>query len=129
MTRVFNKSCLVERRRRLRRNMPNAEVIMWSKLKQRQIGGRKFRRQYSVGPYVIDFYCAELKLAIELDGESHLRKGAKEYDKERQSRIEQYGIQFLRFTNADVYHNLYGVLQCVYEAIEEIERCVTIHKA
>ncbi len=55
--------------------MPEAEVILWSKLQSRQVDGLKFRRQYSVGRFVVDFYCSELKLAIEVDGDSHFQGG------------------------------------------------------
>ncbi len=122
MTKVFNKASLRERRKALRHLMPDAEVIMWSRLNRRQMQGHKFRRQYSVGSYVLDFYCPELKLAIEIDGDTHFRNGANEYDKERQEEIEQYGIKFLRFMNTEVYHNLNGVLQTIHETTEEIEK-------
>ena len=102
--------------------MPDAEIIMWSRLKQRQMEGCKFRRQYSVGPYIIDFYCPELKLAIEIDGESHYREGAEEKDIIRQQWIESFGIRFLRFQNSEVYHNLYGVLDAIYETVAELRR-------
>jgi len=97
--------------------MPEAEVILWSQLKNRQISGIKFRRQYSVGGYVIDFYCAKNKLAIEIDGDSHYILNAPERDEKRQQWIEQFGIRFLRFTNDDVRKNLYGVLDAIEEAV------------
>ena len=99
MTKVFNKTSLRERRKLLRHSMPDAEMIVWSRLHRRQMQGFKFRRQYSIGSYVVDFYCPELKLAIEIDGDSHFRSGADEYDKARQEEIEQYSIRFLRFMN------------------------------
>jgi very-short-patch-repair endonuclease len=118
MTKVFNRTTEKARRRTLRKNLPNAEVILWSRLKSKQVLGVKFRRQYSVGTYIIDFYSPEIKLAIEVDGDSHFEKNAIEYDKERQSFIENYGIQFLRFTNIDIYKNLHGVLEEIYETIK-----------
>jgi very-short-patch-repair endonuclease len=71
-----------------------------------------------VGPYVIDFYCPALKLAIEIDGESHTG-AAQAYDRERQRYIERYGIRFLRYSNTDVYGNLDGVLGDIYKAIRD----------
>ena len=118
MTKVFNKTTLKERRQFLRKNMPKAEVILWSRIRRKQTGGCRFRRQYSVGSYVLDFYCPELKLAIEVDGDSHYRPGADEYDKDREESIRQLGIEFLRFQNTEVYQNLNGVLQTIYEKIE-----------
>ena len=117
MTIVFNTSNVKGRRKQLRQNMPEAEIILWSRLKNKQISGIKFRRQYSVGKYVIDFYCAKKKLAIEIDGESHYKLNAPEHDEERQKWIEQFGIRFLRFTNDDIRKNLYGVMDAIEEAI------------
>jgi very-short-patch-repair endonuclease len=117
MTMVFNKSNVKGRRKQLRRTMPEAEVILWSQLKNRQLSGIKFRRQYSVGGYVVDFYCAKKKLAIEIDGDSHYVLYAPERDEERQKWIEQFGIRFLRFTNDDVRMNLYSVLDAIDEAV------------
>lgn len=97
--------------------MPKAEVILWQYLKGKKINGCKFRRQFGVGPYVVDFYCAEFKLAVELDGDSHFSEDAQKHDIERQEYIEQFGIKFLRFTNKDVYTNVNGVMQTIYEAI------------
>jgi very-short-patch-repair endonuclease len=98
--------------------MKKAEIVLWSKPKNRHMHDKRFLRQYSVEQYVIDFYCPELKLAIEVDGDSHFTSGAVESDRERQQHIEAYGIKFLRFTNADVCDNLYGVLQVIYNTIE-----------
>ena len=75
MNEYFNQDSEKEKRQRLRNTMPDAEVILWSRLKGRQILGCKFRRQHSVGPFVMDFYSPEIRLAIELDGDSHYREG------------------------------------------------------
>jgi very-short-patch-repair endonuclease len=97
--------------------MPPAEVILWQALRRQQLGGFKFRRQYSIGSYVVDFYCVEVKLAIEADGESHYQPGSQEYDERREEFIQQYGVTFLRFTNVDVYDNLEGVLTTIHETL------------
>ena len=91
--------------------MPRAEVLLWSRLRSRQLLGCKFRRQYSVRPYVLDFYSAEIKLSIELDGESHFTPGAKERDDRRNNYIESFGIRIVRFLNSDVCENMDGVLE------------------
>ncbi len=116
MTRIFNREDEKELRRGLRKTMPPAEVILWQRLRGQQLG-YKFRRQYSVGSYVIDFYCAQEKLAIELDGESHYVEGASERDNKRQDFIEEFHIRFLRFTNVDIYDNIEGVLQVIVETL------------
>ncbi len=95
--------------------MPPAEIILWSKLRGKNLEGLKFRRQYSIGSFVVDFYCPERKLAIEIDGESHYVDGATERDKMRQSIIESAGVSFLRFTNHDVYERLEGVIEKILE--------------
>lgn len=110
MTKIYNKQSETVKRKFLRNNMPNAEIILWANIKGKQLEDYKFRRQYSVGPYVIDFYCPKLKLALELDGDSHFVEGAQEYDRQRQDFIESFGIKFLRFTNNEVYENLEGVI-------------------
>jgi very-short-patch-repair endonuclease len=102
----------------LRRNLPKAEVILWSRLKNKELDGYKFRRQYSVGRFVIDFYCPRLKLAIEVDGDSHFSQESEVCDRERQRFIESFKISFLRFTNKDIYENLDGVLATIKTRME-----------
>jgi very-short-patch-repair endonuclease len=101
--------------------MPKSEVLLWTKLKNRQMQGERFLRQYSVDQYVLDFYCPRLKLAI-VDGDSHFTRAAEEHDKERQEYIEALSIKFLRFTNSDVCDNLDGVCQMIYEEIERMNK-------
>jgi very-short-patch-repair endonuclease len=120
MTRIYNRKSDQEKRRYLRKNMPKSEVLLWTKLKNRQMHGERFLRQYGVDQYVLDFYCPRLKLAIEVDGDSHFVPGAEEYDKDRQEYIEAYGKRFLRFTNTDVCENLDGVCQVIFNKVEEI---------
>ena len=111
----FNRFSDNLKRKKLRLGMPKAEVILWSRLKGNQLKGLKFRRQFGVGPFVIDFFCPELRLAIEVDGESHRTPEAQKYDQERQLFIEEFGIRFLRYTNEEVYENLEGVLRVIGE--------------
>src|SRR5271157_739901 len=111
MNEFFNRESETDKRRQLRGSMPEAEVILWSRLKGRQLLGCKFRRQYSVGPFVIDMFSVETKLGIELDGGSHFRPGAPEYDRKRQQFIESFGIRIVRILNTEVYGNLDGVLE------------------
>ena len=117
MTQFFNKSTEKAKRRRLRTDSPTAETKIWSSLRRKNVFGYKFRRQYSVGPYVIDFYCPALKLAVEIDGDSHFIGDAVEDDKRRQAFIESFGIRFLRFTNRDIYDNLEGVLEAITSVV------------
>ena len=117
MTEIFNKHSEKAKRQSLRSQMPQAEIILWSKLRRRQIAGVKFRRQYSVERFVLDFYSPALKLAIEVDGPTHQSPEAVAYDQTRQQFIENLGIRFLRFTNQDVYHHLDKVLETIHQQI------------
>ena len=99
MKRVRNYPMMVVKRKTFRRNMTKAEVFLWVQLKNKQILGCKFRRQHSIGSFVVDFYCPKLKLALEVDGESHFTKEAVEDDKRREEYIKSFGIRFLRVTN------------------------------
>ena len=120
MTQLYNKNSEKEKRRKLRQDIVIAETIIWDKIRNRQIEDCKFRRQYSVDKFVIDFYSPILKLAIEIDGESHFKDGMAEYDRERQNYIESLGIRFIRFTNNDVYENLDGVLESIALKVREL---------
>jgi very-short-patch-repair endonuclease len=111
MTKLFNKTEAKGNRKALRNNMVKAEIVLWSKLKGHQLLGLKFRRQYSVDRYILDFYCPELKLGIELDGATH--ENSSGYDYQRQSYIENAGIKILRFNNQDIYHHLDLVLEAI----------------
>ena len=124
MTELFNRQPEKPTRQLLRNTLPSAELILWSKLKGRQVCGWKFRRQFSVGPYVVDFYCPALKLAIEIDGDSHFQPGEQEKDRRREEHIESFGVQFLRFRNNEVRENLRGVLEAVYRKVREMEEAV-----
>ena len=119
MTHLFNRNDTLEKRRKLRNSAPEAETRLWQHLKGKKIDGYKFRRQFSVGAYILDFYCPALKLAIEIDGLSHDGEDAQEYDVVRQRAIEALNIQFLRFTNADVYDRLEGVIITIATGVEK----------
>ncbi|MBI5643029.1 MAG: endonuclease domain-containing protein [Deltaproteobacteria bacterium] len=119
MTKVFNRISEKTKRRGLRNNMPKPEVLLWSKLKGKGLNGYKFRRQHSIGSFIVDFYCPEFRLAIEVDGNSHFLDGAEEADRIRESEIEKYGITFLRFTNNDICENLEVVIERISERLPE----------
>jgi len=87
-----------------------AEARLWTILKNSKLDGRKFRRQHSVGKYILDFYCASEKLAIELDGAGHYTGRGIENDRERTSFIEQFGINVIRFENKRVFEDEEWVL-------------------
>lgn len=98
-----NVAALRTFRKTLRKHLTPAEAKLWTYLKKSQIEGRKFRRQHSVGNYILDFYCPAERLAIELDGEVHNTDSAQEYDHERDLFLSSVGIKVLRFENKWVF--------------------------
>ncbi len=106
--------------RELRRNATDAERLLWRLLRNRSLAGAKFRRQHPIPPYVLDFYCPELKLAIELDGGQHNEPKYRQRDTQRTARLEErHGIRVLRFWNREVLHETEAVLQVIYQAVME----------
>ena len=110
---VHNIARLKPRRRELRRGLTIAEARLWSHLKSRKLRGRKFRRQDSVGPYILDFYCPGERLAVELDGAAHDHEAAQDHDTRRTLFLKRAGIQVVRFENREVIENLEGVLEII----------------
>lgn len=117
----YNKN-LKEFSRKLRNQSTLGEVILWQKLRASQIDGYKFNRQKPLSQYIVDFYCKKLNLVIEVDGSSHFTEGAPLRDKERQQILENMGLSFLRFDDADVKNNISFVLRSIYEFIEAWEK-------
>ena len=120
MTRIFNRKSEQEKRRKLRKNATYPEKILWERLRKRRINGIRFLRQYSVGKFVLDFYSPKVKLAIEIDGSSHI--GKEEYDAFRQKFIENLGIHFLRFGNQAVLNDTEFVVERIRDRVEELLR-------
>lgn len=102
--------------RRLRRDMTDAECLMWHHLRNRAFTGCKFRRQHPIGPYVADFACVEHRLVVELDGGQHV---ASARDAARDAWLERRGYQVLRFWNNDVFEALDAVLDSIFEALRD----------
>jgi len=110
---------LLTRARELRRDATDAEQLMWKLLRNRQLDGWKFRRQHPVGKYILDFYCHEARLGIELDGGQHAEPDQAQYDVERAQALEAEGIRVLRFWNNEVLKNTTAVLQEIWNALHE----------
>jgi len=105
--------------RRLRGSSTNAEKKLWKFLRNSQLNGFKFRRQYPVGPYVLDFFCFSKQIGIELDGGGHADPTQKNHDEKRTTFLEEEGIRVLRFWNNDVLDNTEGVLEAILIAFQE----------
>ena len=101
--------------RELRQELTQAEKILWAELRNRKLNGLKFRRQHPIDKFVLDFYCHERKLAVELDGSIHDLKVNKDYDEARTAMLGGLGIYTLRFRNDDVVINIENVLQQIRE--------------
>jgi very-short-patch-repair endonuclease len=122
MTKHYNKQNEKEKRRILRSNSTVGEKLLWSYLRRKQICGERFLRQYSVDQFVIDFYCPNLHLAIEVDGPIHFKSSDTiEYDKARQKYLENFHIKFLRFLDDEVKINLEKVLKIIEEEVKKLQ--------
>lgn len=106
---------------KLRENQTEAESLLWEKLSNKQLNDLKFRRQHPLGVYILDFYCHQYKLAIEVDGEYHLSKDQILIDEERTQNLECSGIMVIRFTNQQVISNLEQVLQEIIKQINNLK--------
>ncbi|HSX25270.1 MAG TPA: endonuclease domain-containing protein [Candidatus Andersenbacteria bacterium] len=106
-------------RKILRNNMPQPELVLWKNIRGKQLGDYKFRRQFSVGNYILDFYCPKKKLSIEIDGDSHFSKQAINNDKIRQVTIEEFGILIIRFTNEEVITNIDTVVERIHYYLQQ----------
>jgi len=105
-----NNPQLKQRRRELRSNQTDAEKVFWSQVRNRQLNGMRFLRQYSFGPYILDFYCPLIKLAVELDGGQHNKRDNREYDSFRSEYLKAHGIEVIRFWDNEVLLDIQGIL-------------------
>ena len=114
--RAYNKS-LKQISRNLRRNMTDAETLLWSKLRGKQLKGYQFYRQKIIGNYIADFYCPKSKVVIEVDGGQHYSAEGKEKDKMRDDYMTREGITVLRFSDIEVLGNLDAVLEKIWSRL------------
>jgi very-short-patch-repair endonuclease len=121
MVKIHNKPELIHLRKKLRNNGTCAEAVMWNILKHSQVGGLKFRRQHSIGPYVADFYCPELKLALELDGHYHTTPAGMEHDYRRDQYFLQQGITTIRFENRWVFEYPRDIADAILDFRDKVE--------
>jgi very-short-patch-repair endonuclease len=110
---IHNRTYLKETRKDLRNSLTSAEATLWNQLKGRQLKGRKFQRQHSIGHYIVDFYCPQEKLVIELDGAYHFDSVGFESDQVRDEYLRGLKIKVLRIENEDVFWNIEYVLEMI----------------
>ena len=108
---------LKEFAKQLRKNSTLSEVLLWQNIKNKALGVQ-FHRQVPLLDYIVDFYCHELMLAIEIDGDSHLYKY--EYDAKRQGELEKAGVVFIRFSDLDVKQNMFSVGLSLEQVVQEL---------
>jgi very-short-patch-repair endonuclease len=108
------------RARQLRQNSTDVEAKMWSRLRAGQLDGLSFRRQHPAGPYTLDFYCPQLRLAIELDGGQHNEPPQQNRDQRRSDWLGSRGVTVLRFWNNDVTKNLRGCLELIKATADDL---------
>ena len=118
MDKFYNKPDLLDLRKKLRNQATPAEKLLWQLLKNSQTG-YKFRRQHSIGNYIVDFYCPKMKLVIELDGDVHYSDKAVEKDSKRTEFLNENGVKVLRFDNDAVEHRAETVVEQIVNFIKE----------
>ncbi len=118
INRIYNASAVKSRRRLLRESQTDAERKIWGILRNKQMSGLKFYRQYSVGHYILDFFCPIKQLAIELDGGHHAEGVHAQHDEVRTKYLVQHKIQVLRFWNNEVVNNMEGVWEKIKTTVD-----------
>jgi very-short-patch-repair endonuclease len=101
--------------RELRKNMTNAEIHVWRRIRRKQLKGHQFYRQKNIGNYIVDFYCPAAKLIIEIDGGQHYSKSGIIRDDIRDDYMSRLGFKVLRFSDREIFENINGVLERIYE--------------
>jgi len=108
---IHNLKPLEKFRKKLRKNLTPAEAVLWTCIKSRQLEGRKFRRQHSIGNYIVDFYCPSEQIVIELDGAGHFTYEGSQKDEIRDNYLSSLGLKVIRFENRDLKYNMEAVLK------------------
>ena len=111
---IYNKN-LKPLAAELRKNMTDAERLLWSKVRRKQLKGLQFYQQKIINDYIVDFYCHEEKLVIEIDGGQHYTEEKIKTDIERDQNLKELGLKVLRYSNLDVLKNIEGVLEDIYQ--------------
>ena len=114
---LYNDPSRKPNRRRLRKDATDAERKPWSILRDRQMAGLKFLRQYGIGPYILDFYCPEQRLAIEVDAGQHADIPGQEHDAKRDRYLQEVNVRVIRFWNNDVLQNIQAIGQKIGEEL------------
>ncbi len=114
---LFYNTKLKKYSQQLRKNMTDAEKLLWSKLRKKQLKGCQFYRQRIIGNYIVDFYCPEAKLVIEVDGGQHYGNEGKQKDMVRDDYFNKLGMKILRVSDRDVFDNINSIIEKAYEIL------------
>jgi very-short-patch-repair endonuclease len=112
----------VDKCRILRKNQTDSERKLWSILRNRRLSGAKFRRQFPIGKYILDFYSPKYKLGIEADGGQHYKVKGKIKDQQRSKELSKLGVRIIRFSDRDILTNLDGVYRMIHQNIEKLRK-------
>ena len=116
---LFNRRAQKPLRKKLRNSTTSAEAILWTWLQGRKLLGKKFRRQVGFGRYIVDFYCPECRLGVELDGAGHFSPTREQYEEERTKYLRTLGIELIRFENRAVHKNIELVIASIEKALKD----------
>ena len=114
---TYAPSPTVTRARELRRTMTLPEVLLWQQIRGRRLDGIRFRRQHPIGPYILDFYCEDASLAIEIDGESHAHPDAVAHDRRRTEWLNSHGVEVMRIEAQDVLADLAALVDHIHRRV------------
>jgi very-short-patch-repair endonuclease len=118
---IFNLKKNKKTRKNLRKKMTRAEIVLWKKIRSKRLG-YKFRRQFGIGPYITDFYCPQLKFAIELDGDVHTFNNVRCKDAVRNRFLKEFGITTKRYWNSYILNNLDSVVEDIYNTCTQLSK-------
>jgi len=114
---IHNLGSSTGARKTLRKSLTPAEALLWTNLKNSQLAGKKFRRQHSIGPFIVDFYCKECRVAVELDGDGHMTETGSLADQKRTEFLKRFNVRVIRFENREVFDDLEAVLQATGQSL------------
>jgi len=124
MTKIYNKFFNKTNRQKLRNNTTKSERVLWNKLRRKQMGF-KFRRQHGIGKYIVDFYCPELRLVIEIDGLTHYSEQVYKNDLIRQSYLENLGLKVVRYNTENIFYKINEVSKAIYYLCKQMKEEIT----
>lgn len=127
MPKIYNREYLKNNQKFLRTIMTKSEVVLWKNLKGKQFLNLKFRRQFGIGNYIVDFYCPEIKLVIEVDGSTHYEEEVFEKDLKKDEYIQKFGINLFRINSEEIFNNLKEVLFRLENICNEIKSKTSPH--